>query len=275
MAVIFDIYNIITAAFFLWVIILIIAAILLVTLLCFAIYMVYRFTIIPAEDYDFDIANKKDLFKLIIKVLLIFFGVISLLFLRIFRIGYWIDLNYYKEFLEIIYHSKSDIPVLVWLYLLIIMFLLAILIFFCFLFIKYKTKVIFITLHIYLLQYSYYNREICDRFAMFWSSYFLFFSKILKRLFHRSMGRIGLSMYYFTIFLENLIFRYLILYLYLLDILTNFGVISTIFYVLPYYFLYSILRVFLMTWYTWICDVAYIDLSIKIYKNPIRLIYAK
>lgn len=185
------------------------------------IHIIYNLTVRPLDNYSFAINNKTDFSKMIIKVV-VFLGIISLFSLRLFRRGYYIDWMSYKEYIEIIYYSRKEIPLVICLYLLTLTILLIVIVRMLMTLCTYRIKELFMTIHVYLLQFEYYNVSIRYYLSNLNSSYFGCFVQ------KRTNFYVCIFIYRYSLFLEKLIYRFLLPYLYIFDIITNFGVISSI-----------------------------------------------
>jgi hypothetical protein len=135
------------------------------------------------------------------------------------------------------------------------------------LYIKNTVKLKICALYLYFLQYRWFKEHI-GIFSAPLIDFDFFLHKNLKGYLHmRTIQNINLYGTHITKFLITYIYPSILVYLVYFDILTNFGGISTIYYVLPWHFLYKLALNFLSVIRELYENEDFFELSEQIYKK--------
>lgn len=224
--------------------------------------------------FGYKIESKRRIFGYSLFILTILTYIYWVLLRRFARVGFYFNIYevYYtlKDWFYIVNpYNLSYSTIYLLLYpILLILLVISIIIFWTVL-VANVTDILrmsLISLYVYGLSF--------DKFRWFSGKLFdliMKFRRIVYILFPTSMYNLIYPLHYlWTIVpfkLESLVYRKMLIMVIIFDIYTNFGNISLLFDIMPWYYMYTILRRFLMFIRELILDLDYWESSTNLYKN--------
>ena len=221
--------------------------------------------------FTYKLTSKKRIFSYIAFILMGLSYIFFVLYNRFLRVGFYFNIYevYYliKDYMKLIYEQKMNIYFLCYA-LLISIIILNLVIFWMLLLAKttLNLKKSVISLYLYGLQFENFrelNNNLCFELSTINLFIHIYFGKYPARVVNW-LDYIWIKVTKNT---EKVVYRGFLIYVIIFDIITNYGNISLLFYVMPWYYIYTIIRKIFLFAKSLIKDLDYCELSENLYKK--------